>query len=358
MREGDHVWADAAQGKHTKEDAKEDRDDVSGLIFSVVCVVPKALIDPDGANEEGISVSKVDGEEEDAERDASLDGGRDSNVVELFHVAHVVINLKLLHAEGNYDTDSLDSLIRKGSALCERGRLSDVFDCHALNQGHDTNDEDGAENEHGQGQAPALDKTEAQARESHTNAVKELTVFMSDASFDSLGFLLNSGGKLSVVDSVIPSAILLKNGSHVCNFDASCDQETAFGQGEVLEVGADHDETRQAEHDGDKPEHFVKLFFFRDIVSREAIEDVSHHKEERWYDASVEERKRPADSQTASFARRCEAHQLFQGYNLLVGPSGCLGGCFRNLYLAINLTDEDLVRGFRLQVRLRLVILV
>ena len=358
MRKGDHVWADAAQRKHTKEDAKEDRNDISGLIGTVVCVVPKALVDPNGANEESISVSEVDGEEQDAERDACLDRGRDSNFVEIFHVAHVVINLKLFHAEGNYDTDSLDGLIREGGALCESGRLSDVFLCHALNQGHDTNDEDGAENEHRQGQAPALDKTKAQAGKAHTNAVKELTVFMSDASFDSLGFLLNSGGKLSVVDSVIPSAILLKNGSHVCNFDSSCDQETAFGQGEVLEVGADHDETRQAEHDSDKPEHFVKLIFWRGIFSREAIEDVSHHEEERWYDSAVEERKQPADSQTAYFARSCKAEQLPQGYNLLVGPSSCCSRRFRNLYLTINLTDEDLVRGFRLQIRRHLDILV
>ena len=121
----------------------------------------------------------------------------------------------------------------------------------------------------------------------------------------------------------------------------------------MLEVGANEDKTCQAAHDSDEPKHFIKLLFCRDFVSLEAIEDVSHHEEERWNDASVEECKHPSDPQTAHFARSCETQQLLHFYNLFGGPSSCSGGRVGNLDFTVNLADEDFVRVFRLQVWLR-----
>ena len=62
-----NVWSDATESHHSKENSKEDGDDVASLVWPIKGMIVELLVNPDGPDSERISVSKVDREEKEAE---------------------------------------------------------------------------------------------------------------------------------------------------------------------------------------------------------------------------------------------------------------------------------------------------
>ena len=70
-----NVWSDATESHHSKEDSKEDGDDVASLVWPIKSMIVELLVNPDGPNSERISVSKVDCEEKEAELEGRFCSG-------------------------------------------------------------------------------------------------------------------------------------------------------------------------------------------------------------------------------------------------------------------------------------------
>lgn len=61
-----YIWRNATQGNHSEKHSKKDGNNVASLVRSVEGRVVKLLINPDGADKEGVGVAEVDREKEEA----------------------------------------------------------------------------------------------------------------------------------------------------------------------------------------------------------------------------------------------------------------------------------------------------
>ena len=126
-------------------------------------MVLEFCVDPDTSHEEGIGVAEVDGEEHGAEAKTLLHATFHGDPGVIVDVFLEVVQLRLLHSEGDDDTDRVKGLVGQPSAPRVSTSRGVILGDASFDHDHDADYNDGAEDEHNEGQAPALEEAEAES---------------------------------------------------------------------------------------------------------------------------------------------------------------------------------------------------